>query len=149
MNEFLIVLDVVDQPVLILGQFKEVIAFVDLFHLASAFRAIAVDEILFRPEPFVGSAIPALVTGLVDFPFIEKLLQDVPDDDLVPLFRGADEIVVADIEADPKLLEPAIELVNLFLGRDSQVFCRLMHFLSMLVGSGEKKYLVPFQFFVA
>ena len=121
----------------------------DFVHLASAFRAIPLDKVFFRPEPFIGHAVPAFVAILVNFIPVKELLQNIADQSFMSFLSSADKIAVGNIEPGPKLLEPFMKFIDMLLRLDTQFFCRLKDFLSMLVCSREEGHLISFESFIA
>jgi hypothetical protein len=54
-----IIFNMLDEPILILAHFKEVIALLDLNDLPAAIGAFPIGKVLFSPEAFIGNSVPA------------------------------------------------------------------------------------------
>src|SRR5690606_37762973 len=90
-DEVLVGFEEVDQPVLVLAEFEEVVALGDLGDLAEEFGPGAVGvAVLFLEELFLARGVEALVFGLVDEALVEELLEDLRDDLFVARLGGAD-----------------------------------------------------------
>ena len=74
-----------------------------------------------------------------------KPLQDLPDDPLVPLLRGADKIVVGNAQAVVQRPELGRRVVDELLGRDAAFACAHLHLLAVLVGADQEENLVAHQ----
>ena len=132
-------LDVVDQPLLVFAHAEEVVGLPDRGDFAPAFRALALDQILFRIETLAADAVPAGVFGFVNLVAVVKFLQDLPDHLLVVFVGGADEAVVGDAEPFPQLLEAHDGFIRLLLRGNSPFGRCLFDLLPMFVGAGQEE----------
>src|SRR5579885_2516757 len=73
-------------------------------------------QLLFGLERLAAVAVPALVFALVDVAVVVHLLDELLAADVVPRLAGLDEVVVADLQGAPDLLELAGHVVAVRLG---------------------------------
>ena len=139
LDEARVVLEVLDQPVLVLRHLEEVVLLLDEGERGLVIGALAVHDLLLGVEALAAVAVPAAVLAEVDLARVVEALQDLLHHLLVPRLGGADEVVVGDAEAPPRLLEdaprsrprrPAARLPG--LGR------HLGDLVAVLVGAGEE-----------
>ena len=116
--------DVVHEPALEGAHAKEPVPLFDLLDRLAALRATAVDEVLLRPVPLVGDAVPSPVRVLVEkraavrpLSVLQLLEGDSHDREVIGV-GGADEAVVADLESVPLRLPHRREVVDVLLGRE-------------------------------
>ncbi|MCG3173220.1 MAG: hypothetical protein GMKNLPBB_01398 [Myxococcota bacterium] len=148
-NKARMLFDITDKPFLALAHAEEIIGLFNVFDWQTGLRTFAVHEVLFGPETFRRGGIPARVFFRVDFPRVIQPLQNRLHHLFVPWLRGADEIIVADVEFLPGVLKVDHEEIRVLLGRTVEFRCRLLDLLSMLVGSGQEKHVVPQRAMVA
>src|SRR5215472_5450994 len=98
LDEAWVVLEVLDQPLLVLGHPEEVVLLFDEGQRPLVIWTLAVDDLLLRVEALAPVAIPAAVLAEVDLAGVVELLEDGLDHALVARLRGADEVVVGDAE---------------------------------------------------
>ena len=145
LDEVGMLLDVLDQPVLVLAQLEEVAFLPGLFHGTAAVGALAVLELQLRPEGLAGGAVPALVFALVDVALLVELLEDALHAFHMPLVGGTDEIVVLDVHQLPQLLDARHDVIYIGLGRDALVDGLALDLLTVLVGAGEEVHVIARQ----
>src|SRR5205807_8390661 len=98
-------LDVPNQPVLVLRHPEEVVLLLEELEPGEVLRARAVDRLLLRVETLAADAVEPPVRTEVDLAPVVERLEDRLDDTLVPRLGGADEVVVRDAEPPPRLAE--------------------------------------------
>src|SRR5689334_19194881 len=103
--------------------------------------AQAIGDVLFCPEPFIERAVPPRVRIAVNQSFIMQLLKIPLNDGLMPGIGGPDKGIVRNIQSRPQLLKLGSELVAVDLGGDSSLRRGLLHFLPVLIESGQKNYI--------
>ena len=143
--------DVVHEPALEGAHAEEPVPLFDLLDRLAALRATAVDEVLLRPVPLVGDAVPAPVRVLVEeraavgpLSFLQLLEGDSHDRQVVGV-GGADEAVVADLESVPLRLPHRREVVDVLLGREPARRGRALDLVPVLVGAGQESHVLPDQ----
>ena len=141
--------DIVDQPLSVFAHFKEVGLFLSRMDFPAAVRAFAVHELAFRPKAFAGGAVQALISALVDVPFVVKVLENFLDFPFVVVIGGADEVVIGDVHQVKLFLDDAGHPVHKLFGGNAFGFCLQLVFLAVLVGAGLEENIVPFQTFEA
>ena len=131
-------LNILNQPILILAELKEVALLTGLFHGTTAVGALAVLQLKLRPEGLAGRAVPAFILTLVNVALIVQLLEHLLHAFHVTLVGGADEIVIFDVHQLPQILDARNDLVYVFLGRYTLFLGLALDLLTMLVGTGKK-----------
>ncbi len=138
LDELRVLVDVLDQPLLVLAHPEEVVRFLDLLDGPVAFRAFAVHEVLLHEKPLVRHAVPAVVLRAVNLVAVVQILEDRLDNLLVTLLRRPDKIVVRDLQLLPQLLEADDRAVRLLLRGDARGVGGLLHLLAVLVRAGQE-----------
>ena len=145
LDEIRMLLDVPDQPVLILAQLEEIGFLAGLFHGAAAVGAVAVLQLQFGEEALAGGAVPALVAALVDVALLVELAEDLLHGLHMTLVRGADEVVVIHIHQFPQILDACHDLVHVGLRGHALGSCLALDLLAVLVSAGEEVGVIAFQ----
>ena len=94
---------------------------------------------MLRPVTLARRAVESLVGALVDIALRVDAVEDLLHDALVTLLCRADEVIVADIEAFPEILEACDDLVDVLDWRDACLFCLLLDLLAVLVGARQEE----------
>ena len=102
-------------------------------------------HVFFGPKPFIERAVPSGIRILVDQLLVVELLQASLNHRFVLRIRRPDEGVIRDIQLLPESLKLRGQLVAVDLWIDAGFGGRLLHFLTMFIEAGEKKYLAPAQ----
>ena len=146
LDEIRMLLDVLEHAVCILAHLEEIRFFRDFLHGTVTVRAAAVlIELMLRPVAFARRAVEALVRALVDVALGVDAAEDLLHDALMALLRRADEIIVADVEAFPEILEARNDLVDVFDWRHAGFFCLLLNLLAVLIRARQKKDIIADQ----
>ena len=127
-----------DQPVPVGGEPEEVVVLLQHHHGALVDRAEAVDDLGGLVEALAGHAVRSLVLAEVDVALVVELLRQPLHRADMALLRGADEVVVGDLEPLPDLLPAGHDPVGPRLRIEPGCGGRQGHLLAVLVGSGEK-----------
>ena len=149
LDEIRMLLDVPDQPVLILAQLEEIGFLAGLFHRAAAVRAVAVLQLQFGEEALAGGAVPAFIAALVDVALLVELAEDLLHGLHVALVRGADEVVVVHIHQFPQVFDACHDLVHIGLRGHALGLGLALDLLAVLVRAGEEVGVIAFQLFEA
>ena len=115
---------VLEQGLLERAQPEEVVLLLHLDHRAAVHRALAVDELLLGVVVLAGDAVQAGVGAQLNEAVVVDLLEELLHHRVVPGLGGADEVVVADVEALPGLDEAGRRAVGPLLGRRAVGFGR-------------------------
>ena len=145
LDEIGVLLDILDQPVLILAQLEEIGFLAGLFHGAAAIGAVAVLQLQLGEEALAGGAVPALVAALVDVALLVKLAEDLLHGLHVALVRGADEVVVVHIHQFPQVFDARHDLVHVGLRGHALGSCLALDLLAVLVSAGEEVGVIALQ----
>ena len=145
LDEIGVLLDILDQPVLILAQLEEIGFLAGLFHGAAAVGAVAVLQLQFGEEALAGGAVPALVAALVDVALLVKLAEDLLHGLYMALVGGADEVVVIHIHQFPQILDACHDLVHIGLRGHALGLGLALDLLAVLVRAGEEVGVIAFQ----
>ena len=131
--------EVLDQPGLELRQLEIIILFGRLGDLTVDLGPGAVRRpVLVRQELLLTGRIPVGLLAFVDEALVEKLLQELLDDLLMPRFGRADVVVVRDVQVSQHALEDRGDLIDEHLRLDAALQGRLLDLLAMLVESGDE-----------
>ncbi len=139
LDKFRIVLNVLDQPVLILAHPQEIVGLADPVHRPFAVRTGPVLKVFLHEKPLTGDTIPTVILGPVDLALLIQRLKQLLHHSLMPGLGGTDEIIVGDFELLPQVLKTNHRGIGMLLGRDSRFIRRLLNLLSMLIRAGQKK----------
>src|SRR5438067_11613164 len=132
-------LDVCDQPFLVLAHSEEIIRLAELLDRPLALRTQAADDIFLSPEPFVEGAIPACIGPLINLAVVIQLLQRLLYYPRVARLCRADKVVVRDVQPFPQVHELRSQPVTMRLRRNPGPGRRLLNLLSMLVEAVQKE----------
>ena len=143
------VLNVTAKPGPVALHLEEVVLLHALFRLAVVVRTLAVDELLVGQVALASHTVESAVLAEVDVALVVYLLQHREDHGFVAFLRRPDEVVVADVERPPRLVEAVAESVDVDLGRHPLALRRLEDFLAVLVGSGEGESLIAVKAVIA
>ena len=80
--------------------------------------------------------------ALIDIALIIELFENLLNSRDVPLIRGADKIIMADVHQLPELADSLNDAVHIFLGFHTGVFRHALDFLAMLVCSCQEHDIV-------
>src|SRR2546423_14983917 len=91
---------------------------------------------------FVAHRVPAGIFGEIDVAVLRHPLPDRLGGAKMPRLGGADEIVVAQLEALDHGAEPRHRALDQLAQRHPRLRRRLLHFEAVLAGAGEKEHVV-------
>ena len=143
LDEFRMGLDVLNEPVRILGKPEEIAFLLNLFHRPAAIRAAAVHQLALQPEAFAGGAIQALIAGFINIPLVVELLEDLLHRLNMVIVGGAHEAVVGDVHQLPQGLEGGHDIIHILLGGHALFLGLALDLLAMLVRAGEEIHVIP------
>src|SRR5439155_1127340 len=126
-------LDVCDQPFLVLAHSEEIIRLAELLDRPLALGTQAADDIFLSPEPFVEGAVPARIGPLVNLACVIQLLQRLLHDLRMARLRRADKVVVRDVQPFPQVHELRSQPVTMRLRRNPGPGRRLFNLLARFV----------------
>ena len=151
LNKARVILDIRNQPILILAHTEEVVVLGDPLHRAATVGTQAAFlQVFLRPEALVGHAVPARVFAAVNLPIVPQPLEHRLHHPRVARLGGADKIVVGDRQLFPRALESRCHLVHVVLRIvDAMLFYRILHLLTVLIHSGQKEDRLAAQVVVA
>src|SRR3954447_20008980 len=132
-----------EQPVLVGRQAEEVVLLLDVLGRHTVIRTEAVDEVGLALEGLAADAVEPGIDVLVDVAVVVDPLQELLDEALVALVRGADEEVVFRIDR-PRQLTPAAldDLIDERLWVETLLLGHAVHPGRVLVGAGQEEGLV-------
>ena len=135
-------LNVINQPILILGKTEEIALLAGLLHRTAAIRTAAIFELKLRPEGLTGRAIPALILTLVNIALIMKFAEDLLYGLHMALVRRADKVRVINIHQLPELLDAIYDVIDIFLRRHAGVARLALDLLTMLIRSSQEENII-------
>ena len=138
-------IDIVDQPIGILAELKEVALFLYLFYRPPAVRAFAIYQLMLRPKRFAGRAVPSLVFAFVNIALVIELLENLLYGFFMALFRSPDKIIILNIHQRPQLLDVCYNPIHKCLGRLPRLLGFALNLLAMLVRTCQKHYVIASQ----
>ena len=142
LNEFRVLLDVIDQPILVFAHAQEIAFFLHQFHGAAAIGAATVHHLRGRPEGFAGRAIQALIFALVDVALVVELLEDLLHDLHMARLGGADVVAVFDVHHLPQVFDARHDFIHELDGRFTHFHGLAFDLLAVLIGAREEKHVV-------
>ncbi len=149
LNKGGMLLDIFDEPVLILAHPEEVVGLLDRLHRAVALGARALHQVLLRVKTLAGHAIHAIVFRAVNLTAVVQILQDFLHHNLVAVLGGADKVIVRDVQRLPEHLEADDGPVGLLLRSDPGGLRGLLNLLPMLIRARQKPGGHPHQAVIA
>jgi hypothetical protein len=138
LQEVRVIRDPLPELVRVLGHLEEVVLLLEPLDRVARHGALAIDQVLLGPEPLLGLGVPALVVRSVDVTRIIQRLECRLDHPGVAVFRGADEVIVGDLQPLPERLEWHAELVHVLLRTHSPLGGSIVHLLAVLIGTGQE-----------
>ncbi len=140
-EELLAVLAQLEEVVLLAEDLDRLL--VDRAQLLTCEVALAVEELTRELVLLAADAVRALVAALVDLALVVQVLDELLDAVRVPLLRGADEVVVRDLQVLPERLPRfGDELVGPLLRADAVRLRGAHDLLTVLVRAGEVPHLL-------
>ena len=145
LDEFRMILDILDQAVRIFAHLKEIRLLLCGNAGASAIRTLTVHKLGFCKEGLTGSTVHSLVMPLVDIPLGVHFFEDLLHLFLMVLICGADELIIRSIHKIPDIFDLTGYLIHKFLGCYSRFLRLQLDLLTMLVRSCLEKHIVSLQ----
>ena len=128
----------VEQAVLEAAESEEVVLLLEVLDGSLVDRALVARQQLFVGVVLLARhAVLARVHVELDVAGVVAALEQLLDADAVALFGGADEVVVADVQLGPGVLELRGDLVDELLGRLAGSVGGLLDLEAVFVGAGE------------
>ena len=138
--------EIAEQPIFVLGEPEVVVFFDAMLDLAPFGAELAIGAALFvGQELFLPDAVVALLFVFVDLLFVVETLEHSLHAFLVQRVGRGRPAVVADFEFLPERDEFRRDLIDELLRRDPGFLGRLLHFLPVLIDTGEEKNLFALQ----
>jgi hypothetical protein len=100
---------------------------------------------MFRPVAFTGRAVEALIGTFVNVALLVNAAENFLHYFFMTFFRGADKIIIADIEFLPEILETGYDFVRVFDRLNASLFGFLLNLLAVLIRTGQKEYFLTGQ----
>ena len=133
-----------DQPVRIFAHTEEIRLLLGRLHLSAAIRTLAVHQLGLCPERLARRAVQSFIGSLVDIALIIQALEDLLHLPLVIRIRGADELIIRNIQQIAQSPDRPCHLVYKLLGCNTCLSCLQFNLLSVLVRTCLEKDIVPF-----
>ena len=144
LDEVWVLLQVFQQPRLILLHAEKIIGLAAQFRGRTVARIDAVDQFLLGHVALGSHAVQALVLGVVDVARRMDARQHILHVVAVARLGGADEVVVADLQPVPQPLEGVqAQVVHEALRRLARLGRRLGDLLAVFVGAGHEIHRIP------
>ena len=145
LNEFRMLVDMVNQTVSVFAHTEEISLFLGRLHLAATIRTLAVHQLGLGPEGLAGSTVHALVSTFVDIALVIQLLENLLYLLLMVIIGGADEFIIGSVHQIPDPLNLTGHIVHEFLRSNACLLSLQLNLLAVLVGSGLEKYVVALE----
>ena len=139
LDEFRVIFNIFYKAVCVLAHLEEVRLLLRFLNGSAAVGALAVNYLRVGEEGLAGSAVPTLVTALVNVALFVKTLEYFRNGVNVRSVGRSDEVVVTRIHLVPDAANLAGHLVDVLLRRHSGVFGVVFDFLTVLICSGAEK----------
>ena len=138
-NEIGVILNEFQPAVGILAHTEEIALLLGFLHFLSAVRAyVFCAHLRLGEESLAGRAVPAFVFGLIDIALVIDLLEQILTELYVIIVRGADKVIVIDVQHAPQLLKRSYDLIHELFGRFPCFSGSALYFLAVFIGTGEK-----------
>ncbi|MEY2762650.1 MAG: hypothetical protein RLZZ43_465 [Actinomycetota bacterium] len=135
----------VEEAILEARETEEVVLFLDVRRRLGVDRTIALVEFVFEEVRLARHAVVTAVDVGLDVARVVTGLEQLAHAERVTLLGGADEVVVRDVQALPRLGKEWGDRVGELLGRHALGLGGLLDLQSVLVGSREEVYVIPTQ----
>ena len=145
LNEFRMLVDMVNQAVSVFAHTEEISLFLGRLHLAAAVRTLAVHQLGLGPEGLAGSTVHALVSALVNIALVVQLLEDLLYLLLMIIVGGTDEFIIGSVHQIPDALNLGRYVIHEFLRSNACLLSLQLDLLTVLVGSGLEEYVVALE----
>ncbi len=135
------------QTVSIFGHFEEIAFLFYQFHFPSAIRTFAVHQLPSGKEGLTRGTVPAFIIGDKDVSLIINLLKYLLYHGFMAFLGGTDKIIVADQKGIPQttdIVDYVIHILQWFLPLLPR---HLFYLLTMFIGTGQIKYIIPLHSF--
>ena len=143
-------LDVLNQPILVLARAEKVAFLAHALHRAAAIGAeLALLQLRLRPVRLARRAVPALVLAFIDIPLLIELAEDFLYHRFMAFVRGADKIAVFHVHHLPQVLDARHDSIHELLRRHALFLRAALNFLPVLVRARQKEHVVAGQAFEA
>ena len=113
-DHLLLGLDRVDEPVLVLREFEEVVTLSHFSHFAEDLWPLAIYFFFFGNELLLAYTVVAIVISFVDLALVIELLKNLPNYSLMAILRGTDVVVVGNIKRAAEALKFCSEAITDF-----------------------------------
>ncbi len=141
-----IFLDILQQAVCVFANLEEICFLRNLLDSTVAIWAAAIFiQLMLSPVAFAWSAVKASVGTFVNIPLGVNAAEDFLHNLLVTLFRGADKIIIGDIQQLPQVLETSHDRVYVFNRGNALLLSLLLNLLAVLVTAGKEENILPCQ----
>ena len=145
LDEFRMLVDVVNQTVSVFAHTEEISLFLSRLHLAAAVRTLAVHQLGLGPEGLAGSTVHTLVSTLVDIALVIQLLENLLYLLLVVIICGTDKFIIGSVHQIPDSLNLAGHIVHEFLRSNACFLGLQLNLLAVFVRTGLKEYVVALE----
>ena len=141
LNKRRVVLDILNQSVGILRKPEEIALLLNQLHGAAAVRADAARllHLTVEPEALAGGAVVSGVFRFIDVALVVELLKHLLHGLDMIVVRGADELIIGDIQQFPEILESRNDLVYILLRGNARRLGLALNLLAVLVRTGQKE----------
>ena len=146
LDKIRIFLNVLQKAVSVLADLEEISLLGYLLHRTVAVRAASLlVQLQLGPVAFTRRAVQACISSLVNIPLVINAAENLLHYLLMAFFRGADKIVIGDVQHFPQVLKACHDRIYIFNWRNPLFLCLLLDFLPMLVAAGQEEYIIPCQ----
>ena len=145
LNEFRMLVDMVDQAVSVFTHTEEISLFLGRLHLAAAVRTLAVHQLGLGPEGLAGRTVHTLVSALVDIALVIQLLEDLLYLLFMVIICGADKFIIGGVHQIPDTLNLTGYIVYEFLRSNACLLSLQLDLLTVLVSTGLEEYVVALE----
>ena len=139
LNEFRIVIDIINESLLVFAHFEEIIFLRHIFQRLLMLGTFTVFQLFFSVKPLTAHAVITTVFAMINITRIIDFLQHLLYDLFMTIFGCANKIIVFDVQFVPQFQELGRHIIAVFLRVDLLCFRRFLYFLSVLVKSGQKE----------
>ncbi len=146
LDKIRIFLNVLQQAVCVFANLEEICLLRNLLDSTMTIWAAAIFiQLMLSPVAFAWSAVKASVGAFVNITLGVNAAEDFLHNLLVTLFRGADKIIIGDIQQLPQVLESCHDRVYVFNRGNALLLSLLLNLLAVLVAASQEENILPCQ----
>ena len=131
-----------NQPIRIFAHLEKIRFFTGFCNRRAAIRTLAVNNLRLCKKGLAGRTIPPLIASFINISLFIKFLKNILYGTHMFRIRCTNKFIIACPHQIPYPPDLSRYLIHIGLRRNSRRFRVILYFLAVLVGSGQKKYII-------